>query len=616
MLRTASRFAKRSAAVAATAPALARAFSGAAAPESHAAPVLKLDGDLGAKDTFLKNYHDVMNVDMARLPKTPLPPLLGMMKTKAQRQLAAAKALSNPLPGYLLTRNTVAQAGGDTDHSVNPNTPLTYETPILHPSPYVLYDGETHKMGEMLDHRAPADLPFADNAAAAAAAPGVGTAVPPSKLLPLSSIMELNTDVQDLQQAYFDLKYVVPGVRWFMRTDSQARGKDLAAYRLNGLIYDRCEDPAFYEAFAVEQNLRGYIQCLLLHTWMLNHAIQFRPVSNLKALRQPLYEQMMWKMGQLLKNEGGIKRERHLEQYLREIQNMALTFFLTMDKAVYAALCGNYDLLYGGLYRFTYRLPYRPPDPWIKTVRAAPPQKERIFLEKPLDLAHLNGLAQYVMHSLYTLMNLTPAEYHLFTSGQTELFPLPAPLRAADMLGPLTRDEQMRFSPQLVLADPKAYGLKNFISDAKIRMSDPDRFAEMSFTPYVRPGRYDLEARKAAARAAGTEVYVEDVKKALSRDDYWHFLQAKVEPLQTPAERGFGSVFRAGAVEKPVCARGEDIKAATLSEVMRGKQMLRDWDFILPGLTAVPEDGSAPYVIRDGPSVPVELARPSKVQYE
>lgn len=369
--------------------------SESASAASSSAP-FKLPGK-SKRDTFLQYYHDIACVDMAVLPALALPPLLGLQTTKAQRELAAAKALANPLPGALQTRNAVAAAGADKDPSVNPHTPLDYETPFLHPAPFILYDGETRRMGEVLDHAAP---------------PGQ---------LPLTSVMELNRDVERLGKAYFEMRHRVPGLRAWARYYGEGQSHNLSAFRISGLIYDRCESEVFYSVFAVERNLKGYLACLMLHTWLVMHATTFRPLAYGKALTQPLYENMMWKVGQVLRELGGIERERHLEAYMREVQNMALTFFMTMDKAVYAALTGDYDLLYGALYRFVYRYSYRAPEPWIKTVRAAPAAKERVFLEKPLDFAYLNRLTSYVMDSLYTLANVSPAEFFLFTTGQTEL---------------------------------------------------------------------------------------------------------------------------------------------------------------------------------------------------
>lgn len=159
---------------------------------------------------------------------------------------------------------------------------------------------------------------------------------------------------------------------------------------------------------------------------------------------------------------------------------------------------------------------------------------------------------------------------------------------------------QARFSPQLVWADPKNYGLRQLLSDAKTKYSQPEQFAAMSFTPYVRPGRVALEEAKWVHSEQAGAVYCEDVGAHLTPREHWHYLQAVLQPLRTPAQRGFGAVFAAGARESPVAASAAEVPAAVQEQVRLGRKMLEDWDGLVPALQAIPADGSPAYVLRDG----------------
>ncbi len=166
-----------------------------------------------------------------------------------------------------------------------------------------------------------------------------------------AAIIALNNDVVEMQLANRAKRNIFTRIYDVYRIPA---GWYSSASRIYMLCKERTDDPEVFATFGIDNTPRGQHAVMCLHVWLIAHALRFRPINEKKVFLEGLYQHLGYYQEGMLRALG-VRKAKDVHYYTKDLLETARGFMIAMDKAMYASVGGDHELLYGALYRNVYR---------------------------------------------------------------------------------------------------------------------------------------------------------------------------------------------------------------------------------------------------------------------
>lgn len=151
-----------------------------------------------------------------------------------------------------------------------------------------------------------------------------------------------------------------------------------------------CTQPEVFESFGIEDHVRGRHSLLLLHIWIVGYGIRSRPgPDSSKFLAAYFHHWWTHTDGEL--EEFGIKRIATRQKYLTEIQGGSHGSLLAFDKTFPLALEGEWESLYGAIFRCIHQYSAQS--------------------NHPINKEYLKAVGAYMLENVKAITQMTDEEF-------------------------------------------------------------------------------------------------------------------------------------------------------------------------------------------------------------